>query len=236
MRQLRLLPCPMQLDRRPQCELRHSAHLCDNARARPGRTKTFPLDAISFSSQIVQDEIGRSAATRLLDEGIDQYLGMNRTCLQRALRTLLQESEYQGIANAADPLIRKRTFCLSRIQLTTKMGAPCPDFGTWDSTSPNFAPSSRATKIACHPELQIWDVIPSESAERTSRRTCGCFGLSHDGSRTRTVFLFPIPYSLFPVFLYRGLALAKAQPAHSRLGGLLPISSDETVPLTSSGP
>jgi hypothetical protein len=57
----------------------------------------------------VQTEIARSAAMGLLDEGIDRYHSMNWIYLQRALRALLEESEYQGIANAAVELICKST-------------------------------------------------------------------------------------------------------------------------------
>jgi hypothetical protein len=57
----------------------------------------------------VQGHIGRNATTSLLDEGIDQYHSMNWTYSQGALRTLLQEFEYQGIANASVQLIRKST-------------------------------------------------------------------------------------------------------------------------------
>jgi len=50
----------------------------------------------------VQTQIARSATTGLLDEGIDQDHSMNWTYPQRALRTHLEESEYQTFANAAD--------------------------------------------------------------------------------------------------------------------------------------
>jgi len=49
----------------------------------------------------VQSNNARSATTGLLDEGIDQFHSMNWTFPQRVLRTLLEESEYQGIASVA---------------------------------------------------------------------------------------------------------------------------------------
>ncbi|HTW80542.1 MAG TPA: hypothetical protein VME23_13435 [Terracidiphilus sp.] len=47
-----------------------------------------------------------------MDEGIDQYHRMNWTYPQRALRTLLEESECQAIANATVQLICKSTCSL----------------------------------------------------------------------------------------------------------------------------
>jgi hypothetical protein len=60
----------------------------------------------------VQSKSARSATTGLLDEGIDQYHSMNWTYLQRVLRTLLEESEWQAIASVAVELICKSTWSL----------------------------------------------------------------------------------------------------------------------------
>lgn len=65
-------------------------------------TSAFHLLVAFMSGRVtVQTEIARSATTGLLDEGIDQDHSMNWTYPQRALRTHLEESEYQGIASVA---------------------------------------------------------------------------------------------------------------------------------------
>ena len=69
----------------------------------------------------VEGEIRRSATTGLLDEGIDQYHSMSWTYSQRALRALLQESEYQGIANATVQLIPESAWS----QIYSSHGAAC---------------------------------------------------------------------------------------------------------------
>ncbi len=56
------------------------------------------LVVVSMSERVtVQGEIGRSATTSLLDEGIDQYHGMDWTYPQRALRSLRIADERIGI-------------------------------------------------------------------------------------------------------------------------------------------
>jgi hypothetical protein len=60
----------------------------------------------------VQTQIARSATAGLLDEGIDQDHSMNWTYPQRVLRTLLEESECQGIAGVAVELICKSAWSL----------------------------------------------------------------------------------------------------------------------------
>ena len=89
------------------------------------------------------------------------------------------------------------------------------------------AGNPRSAWVACRkrPTHKILVILSGVRRGGRSRRTCGCSCLciSRDSSRTdRPVFLFPVPYSLFPASTPRSIARAYAiaypRTLHTRKG------------------